>query len=116
MTAKFVPTPDASAPHQRQFTTLDGVRYLLRFDWGARAGLWYLGIYTEAGVPLAVSLPLVLGSTVVSESAKRREPRLPQGVLFCHDLRQSAYPLDAGVDELHVGGRVRLTYVPRADL
>lgn len=116
MTAKYIPTPDATTPHQRQFTTLDGVRYRLHFDYSARTNLWYLGIYTEGGTALATSLPMVLGTLVLSPSAQRREPRLPQGALFLHDLRATAYPEDPGLDELHASGRTRLVYVPKADL
>lgn len=116
MTTQFIPTPDATQPHAQQFTTLDGVRYRLRFDWSARTGLWYLGIYTEGGEALATSLPLVFGAAIVSESARRRDSRLPQGLLIVHDLRGDAYPEDPGLDDLHAGGRARLAYIPKADL
>lgn len=116
MTAQYIPTPGADTPQATQFTTLDGVRYRLRFDWSARTGLWYLGIYTEAGEALATSLPLVLGTLVISASARRRDSRLPQGALFVHDLRGDAYPVDPGADELRAGGRARLVYLPEADL
>lgn len=116
MTAQYIPTPGTETPHLTQFTTLDGVRYRLRFDWNARIGVWMLGIFTESGTALAPNLPMVLGAQLVSESAKRRDPRLPQGALLLHDLRPDQGLGLPSIDEVRDGGRVRLVYIPEADL
>lgn len=73
-----IPVPDQ--PHSEQSTVLDGVTYVLRFDWIERAGFWRLGLYTVGGDPIALGLSLVAGVDLLSPY--RSDPRVPEGQLW----------------------------------
>lgn len=73
-----IPVPDQ--PHSEQSTVLDGVSYILRFDWIERAGFWRLGLYTAGGDPIVLGISLVSGVDLFSPY--RSDPRVPVGGLW----------------------------------
>ena len=101
----------ATSEDFRQLTQLEGVEYLLRFQWMSREGAWYLGIYDQDENPLATWIKVVVQWDLLRRR-RVREPRLPQGLLTAIDT--SGQMLDPQTaDEL--GQRVRLRYVTTDD-
>lgn len=110
MTQLIVPTSaaaDVSSYVQR--TTLDGVEYVLRFDWNDREGRWYMTLADRDGEPIANGVKVVCGWPLLRRSA---DARAPAGMLMAVD--QSGQGLDPGLSEL--GGRVPLVYFDAAEL
>lgn len=70
-------------PFQEQTTTLDGIPYVLRFDWIQRIQRWSFSILSVSGEPLLMTKGLVLGADLLRQS--KHDPRLPQGVLLVLD-------------------------------
>ena len=77
MAVVTIPVP--SQAHAEQTTTLDGVTYVLRFDYVQRLGRWRLGLYTSRGTLIVAPLWLVPGSDLLAPY--RSDPRVPPGNL-----------------------------------
>ena len=72
-----IPVPDR--PHSEQSTTLDGVTYVLRFDFVQRMSRWRLGLYTTRGDLIVAPVWLVPGADLLAPF--RSDPRVPPGTL-----------------------------------
>jgi hypothetical protein len=86
-----------------EIVEIEGREYVLRFDWSERESIWYLSIYDQDENPLALSLRLVVGKSLL---VGKRDPRLPPGQMAAVDA--TGTDTEAGVDEL--GKRVFLMY------
>lgn len=98
-----IPTSTTQA-HYRQATALDGEDYVLRFQWNARAGGWFLELADADGVPIVSGVRIVADFPLLRRVT---DPRRPPGELIAADL--SGQALDPGFAEL--GERVVLTYL-----
>lgn len=93
-----------------QRTALDGVDFILTFDWCQRFGHWRLdiadaqGVAIKTGVALTADVMPLLGLV---------DPRRPKGELMVVD-RTGATDADPGFADL--GGRFLLAYFSAADL
>lgn len=92
-----------------QRTILDGVEYLLSFQWNQREAKWYLSIADSEGAPLGSGLKLVADFPL---NRRLVDPGAPPGVLYAMD--RTGEGVDPGLRDL--GDRVFLIYVPVADL
>lgn len=88
-------------------TTLDGVEYVLNFDWNGRESRWYMSISMIDGTLLVAGIKLISNWPLLRRFA---DLRLPQGNLRAVDYSpQGGEP--AGLVE-DLGRRVKLIYTP----
>ena len=93
-----------------QLTQLEGVEYLLSFFWSARESAWYLSLYDQDENPIALSIKLVLGTSLL---AKFIDMRLPPGALMCYDTSGSGVDIASPGD---LGTRIELDYFTSDEL
>ena len=80
MTIQAVPPP--AQPYVSQTTTLEGVPYLLYWDYNAREDAWYLSIADANGVDIYNGMKLICSAPGSSPNFllfKCRDPRRPPG-------------------------------------
>ncbi len=75
----YIPTP-TDTPLYRMRTTLDGVTYVLRFDYTATEDRWYLSIYDAEETPLRRGIKMVPGVDLLHDA--RHVAGVPQGGLM----------------------------------
>lgn len=99
-----IPTsPDT--PFYKQFTSFDGVNYLLTFTYNQRENIFYLTIGDEAsndikrGLKLVTNWPLFVGHV---------DERLPRGTLMV--ISNTTDKSSPGIGELGAGRRCELIY------
>ena len=110
MTVYIVPTANgAENASYVQRTTLDGVPYLLTFEWNGREGRWYLSVADVDGELILASRKIVCNWPLLDGWSDERRPA---GELVAWDL--SGAGLDPALDDL--GTRVRLTYYDAAEM
>ncbi len=103
-TAVTIPTARGSSQSFSQRTALDGVEYVLAFDWNDRAGAWFFSLAATdetailSGKKITVDTDLLGGVT---------DPARPPGQLVCFEV--SGRPDDPGLDDL--GASHELCYV-----
>jgi hypothetical protein len=88
-----------------QLVQLDGVEYLLRFQWLEREMAWYMQFLDQDGVELAVGVRIVVDYPFLR---RFKDPRLPPGTLIALDTSLQRKEIEAS-DEL--GDRVKLVYI-----
>ncbi len=86
--------------------TLDGVEYILKFDWNDRENRWYMGFFSIDEDPLAVGIKVVANWPLLRRFT---DDRLPPGELFATDLSPM---LGESPTYSELGTRVRLMYYP----
>lgn len=59
MAVLTIPSPDETAPRAIQRTPLDGVDFILIFDWNIRANQWSLDIRTGDGVDIITGIAII---------------------------------------------------------
>ncbi|TAK31002.1 MAG: hypothetical protein EPO40_06310 [Myxococcaceae bacterium] len=102
-------TPDG-ASRWTQTSALDGVNFVLTFDWNQRMGRWMLSLADSrggairSGMILNVDVPLLRGVV---------DSRRPRGELVVMDA-SGAGDLDPGFSDL--GSRFLLLYLDAAEL
>lgn len=82
---------------------LDGVKYVLAFQYNARNDSWYMSISDRSENLIVAGIRLV---TAVSLLGRARDSRLPPGVIFMMDTTNAG--IDAGFAD--IGQRVLLIY------
>jgi hypothetical protein len=107
---------DAAATDKRfeQTTQLDGLEYLLTFQWSDRESCWYLDVEDQDGNPLCELVKLVVSWPLLRRF--RTNQAVPQGVLACCDM--SAPTPDQAADIVspeELGQRVLLMYITADD-
>lgn len=90
--------------------TLDGVDYVLAFEWCARAGLWHLDMSAADGTPLLQGRPLVVDWPLLWQV--HGNPALPAGELVAEDMQG----LGVNPGRVGLGTRWRVLYYERATL
>lgn len=88
---------------------LDGVTFVLTFQWNAREACWYFDLADIAGNPLLSGRRVVLNMPLL---ARFRQATLPNGDLMAVDT--TGLNIDAGLTDL--GDRVLLLYVTQSDV
>lgn len=120
-----IPTPAPTDLYVDQITQLEGVEYLLLYQWNARLTSMFLSFFDQDQNPLAVGIRLVVlgdtknpdldASTFFRRSSllhRFKNPLLPQGVLFCQDLSGKNKDIETPED---LGTRVGLFYITSDD-
>lgn len=106
----LVPCTPNGAARWTQTTALDGVDYVLTFDWHQRMGRWALSIADASNDPIRVGM-ILNGRTQLLRGVV--DARRPPGELTVVDTT-GAYDLDPGWSDL--GGRFVLAYYDAAEL
>jgi hypothetical protein len=112
MTVQVIPTPDGTTPFATQTTTLDGVPYLLTFQYSQREDRWFLLLSTVDGSPIYGAVKLVLNWPLFAQC---RDTRRPPGQFYVVSNTQSD-DSPPGLNELAPTARCALTYIPIADM
>lgn len=106
----LVPCTPAGVSHWTQRTTLDGVDFLLTFDWNQRNGQWSLTIADQDGADI------VSGAVLVTRGHPLQgviDTRRPAGDLAVVDAT-GANDVDPGFADL--GSRFLLVYLTAAEI
>jgi hypothetical protein len=110
MTIQRIPTLADGSAFYTQRTALDGVDYELEFDWSTLESRWYLTIYTVEHVLLAGPAKVICNRPLCAYWHGRAG--MFQGEIWAVCSAPDKSP--PGLDELGIGRRVELTYVPRS--
>lgn len=94
---------DSTFPSFKIRTELEGVSYILRFDWNGRSERWHMGIYDSDETPIQVGLVMNINWDMIGRFA---ELELPPGLLMLYDT--SGRNEEAGRNDL--GDRCVLIY------
>lgn len=105
-----VPSTPNGLARWTQTSALDGVDYVLAFNWSQRAGQWSLSLSDAAGSPVRVGMPLCAGWRLLRGVV---DARRPPGELVVVDTTGKG-DLDPGFGDL--GKRFALVYFDRATL
>ena len=82
---------------------LDGVDYILRFDWHARESRWYFDILDGTGAVITAGIKIVANWPLLDRETL---PQAPKGNFFCYDFEAEAPQLE------DFGNRPTLLYFP----
>ena len=93
-------------PLYTETVNLDGVDYLLRFDYSAKEDRWFLSVFSAAGAPLRLGVKVLSGWNTLRLC---RITGRPPGLLFASDPRSPTADAPGFAD---LGRRVRLFYFP----
>lgn len=106
MTILFIPTD--SVPYYSQRTDLEGVEYVLTFEFSQREVCWYLSLSDSDGAEIVSGVKLVCNVPLLS---KIQDDRAPEGLLFC--IANGTDDTPPGLTDLlsSPDGRCRLTYI-----
>jgi hypothetical protein len=109
MTLQNVQTETDGTARYRQTTVLDGVNFVLYFDYNARDEHWRLTVHDVEDLPIAgcVGKKLVVGWPVLHGVT---DPRRPAGELLV------VGPGDADPGLFNLGSDYILHYIPEGDL
>jgi hypothetical protein len=97
-------------PNFSQSVTLDGKVYLLKLGWNDRGAYWTIGFYKTDGTPLVTCRKILLGQELVHFLPGLG---LPPGSLMAVDDTGKLTSISR--TDLATG-RVKLRYIPEADL
>jgi hypothetical protein len=93
-------------PLYTERVTLDGIEYILKFDWHEREGRWFLGLFTIDEQPLATGIKVVANWPLLRRFT---DARMPPGLLIAVDLS----PMNGEPPSYtELGTRVKLHYFP----
>ncbi len=110
MTSQVIPT--GTDPSYEQTVTLDGIPYLLDFQYNQREDRWYLELSTVDGDPIYGAVKLVPEYPLFCQCVDARQPP-GQFFVISSEANDDSPP---GLDELDVGARCKLVYIPAADV
>ena len=105
MSVQHIPT--SSDPYYLQRTDLEGIGYVLQFDYSTRESCWYLSIFDIEGLALATGIKLVCNWPL---TYRITNPGLPPG-RFMVATKVASDDTPPGLEDLADGGRCELTYV-----
>ncbi len=98
--------PTGNDPYSVQRTTLEGVDYVLSFDYSSRENVWYLTIADSSSNVLATGIKIVTNYPL---TYRLSTVGIPPGRLFCWSKTEDDSP--AGLDDLLPDGRCALAYL-----
>jgi hypothetical protein len=99
---------DTAAWQQR--TSLDGIDYILEFNWNGRANSWFLTMFEADGTALLESVKLVSNWPLLQR--RRATPNLPPGEFFLFD---PTYTISSANYE-QLGDEIKLFYFDEEEL
>lgn len=105
--SKVIPTVQG-APYYTLRTRLEGRDFTFRFAWNEREGRWYMSIFSDDGIPLALGIKLISNWPLLRYY--HFDVRLPPGEMMAIALANDNSP--PGYNDLGVDKRVVLTYFP----
>lgn len=109
MAVEIVQTLQDGTARYKQTTLLDGVSFVLNFDWNARDEYWYLSIHDSEDNPIAscIGMRLVVGWPILKGVT---DDNRPAGELMLIGPNESLPDLEG------LGGDHFLVYIPEADV
>lgn len=106
--SQTIPTV-TGVPFYTMRTRLDGLEYTLRFAWNELYARWFMDIFTDDGVRIAVGVKLVTNWPLLR--FMQWDERIPQGEMIAVDLTGDGSP--PGLYDFGPGKRVALVYYPK---
>lgn len=97
--------PTFESPFYEQLTALDGVPYLLSFQYNTRESRWYFSVALQDGTEIVTGIKVVCSIGLLRRFADRR---LPPGDIVAVSAGADGSP--PGLTELGEGKRVQLLY------
>ncbi len=110
MSAFTIPCLPGGVAHWTQSTALDGVDFILTFDWNQRMGRWSLTLATGQGVVLRAGVVLNVGTLLLRGLTT---PGRPAGELVVVDTLGRG-DIEPGFADL--GARFELVYFDAAEV
>lgn len=107
MTVYLIPT--STDPAYTQRTKLDGVEYVLTFEWNERDARWYFSIADEDGEPIASGVKVVADWPLLRRVV---DPRCPPGEIGAVDATGAGEP----PGRYDLGERVKIYYYDADEL
>jgi hypothetical protein len=86
--------------------TLNGLEYVLRFDYSQREDRWFFSLYDSTGSPIRKGVKITSGTSALRLA--RYDDRTPKGVLMFADTASSSVQAPGFAD---LGRRVSLVYL-----
>ena len=99
----------------RQTTQLDGVDYILRFQFNQRLCRWYLHVFDADDVPIMVGIRLA-ANFPLGRAIRNIDDRFPKGGLTIVDLNADSNQLARDPCLSCLGDRQVLVYFEEAEL
>jgi hypothetical protein len=106
----LVPCVPGGAANWTQSTALDGVDFVLAFDWNQRVGRWSMTLATGQGVVMRAGMVLNVGTRLLRGLTT---PGRPAGELVVVDTLER-WDLEPGFADL--GARFQLVYFDAAEV
>lgn len=110
MAAFAVPCAPGGASHWTQTTALDGVDFVLTFDWNQRMGRWTLTLADAGGTVLRAGMVLVVNTRLLRGLVT---PGRPAGELTVVDTLGRG---DADPGFADLGARFQLAYLDAEEM
>lgn len=114
MAVDIVPTSTTDTSYFQR-TQLDGVDYILQFEFNLRSKRWFFSLYDSAFAPILSGYKVSAGDDLL---ALVSDTRKPPGSLMVVDLpaqgEKETAARDPGIDELSDEARVALVYIDEA--
>lgn len=104
-----VKIPFRDSPSFTQSITLNGVEYILRFDWNTRGAFWSMSIYdnTEtlilAGIRMVIGWPLLDSHTAITN--------IPDGQFVVYDSNPLTHLQEPGRYDFVSGRNLELLFI-----
>lgn len=103
-----IPLVEDGQSHFTQITSLDGVDFLFEFRWNEREQRWYMDLYEADGTPVVTGIKVVADWSLLRLVVRDLRPA---GEIYSYDTTGEG---DPRLGDL--GTRVRLIYIPEAEL
>lgn len=109
MPIRTIPTSTILSDYTKTLT-LGGREYLFRFTWNQRAEKWFLSIFDQDELPIAVGIKVVVGAPL---NHLITDERGPKGILYVFDTEAVSDRTTIGVDPglTNLGERHVLIYI-----
>ncbi len=107
----MITIPATTIPPFSQTTTIDGVPYVIDFNYNWRENTWSISILQTDLTPLCTGIKLVCNYPLLQKYASAL---VPKGELYCVSLGQDDSP--PTYNDLAPGGRCVLIYASKSEL
>ena len=99
--------PFSGEPSFKESVTLEGITYVLRFDWNDQDGYWRMSIMDAQENPLVMGIKMVIFYPLTSQY---KAYSIPPGMFCVIDANPATRYIDPGFSDFTRGRNLQLTY------